>query len=59
MAAAPGTRLIGPSVFLDLHATVPGAVAPLRCWITPLDAPRDTLRRLGVALAGAGRATGS
>ncbi len=59
LAAAPGTRLIGPSAFLDLHATTPGAAAPLRCWVTPLDAPRDSLRRLGVVLAGSGQVTGS
>jgi hypothetical protein len=59
MAAGPGTRLIGPSVFLDLYATTPGAAPLLRCWITPLDAPRDSLRRLGVVLAGSGRVAGS
>jgi len=59
MAAGPGTRLLGPSVFLDLRPVLPGSTARLRLWITPLDVPRDALRRLGIVLAGRGLESGS
>ena len=39
MTIGVGTRLLGPSVFLDLLAASNPAGKPLRTWLTPLDAP--------------------
>jgi len=48
------TRLLGPSVFLDLtFATTPQTVR-CRRWITPFDAPAQALRRWTVLLPSAG-----
>jgi hypothetical protein len=47
----PGTRLIGPSVFLDLLAESNPAGERLRTWLTPLDVPPPVLRRWRVVLA--------
>lgn len=53
------TRLLGPSVFLDLTFATGGNGERYRCWITPFDAPAQALRRWTVCLPGAGsRATG-
>lgn len=45
-----GTRLLGPSVFLDLHADFPAAGGRYRCWLLPFDAPEPVLRRWSVVL---------
>jgi hypothetical protein len=49
-----GTRLIGPSVFLDLLAESNPAGERLRTWLTPFDAPPRVLRRWSVVLARSG-----
>jgi len=59
MAAGPGMRLLGNTVVLDLRPALPGSIPGLRLWITPLDMPRDALRRLGIVLAGRGLESGS
>jgi len=50
-----GTRLLGPSVFLDLRVAYTQAPGRLQCWITPLDAPRHVTRRWSVVLPLCGR----
>jgi hypothetical protein len=45
-----GTRLIGPSVFLDLLAESNLADQRLRTWLTPFDLPTPVLRRCSVVL---------
>lgn len=53
------TRLLGPSVFLDLTFATGGHGERCRRWITPFDAPAQALRRWTVLLPSAGlRATG-
>lgn len=44
------TRLLGPSVFLDLHAVSPASGRPYRYWLLPFDAPVAVLRRWSVVL---------
>jgi hypothetical protein len=51
----PGTRLLGPSVFLDLRTSSPGAKVRLRYWISPFDAPARVLRQWSVVLPRCGR----
>lgn len=55
MAIGRGTRLLGPSVFLDLRVADPRSTARLRCWITPLDAPGHVVRQWSVVLPRGGR----
>jgi hypothetical protein len=55
MAIGAGTRLLGPSVFLDLLVASNPAGQPLRTWLTPLDAPTQAIRRLSVVLPRSGR----
>jgi hypothetical protein len=50
-----GTRLLGPSVFLDLRVAYAQAPGRLRCWITPLDAPGRVMRQWSVVLPLCGR----
>ena len=45
-----GTRLLGPSVFLDLRAASPAPGGRYRCWLLPFDAPEAVLRRWSVVL---------
>jgi hypothetical protein len=54
-----GTRLLGPSVFLDLVVVSNPAGERLRTWLTPLDVPPQALRRWSVILPRAGRVVGS
>ena len=54
-----GTRLLGPSVFLDLLADSNLAGKRFRTWLTPLDVPRLAIRRWSVVLPRSGRVTGS
>ena len=53
------TRLLGPSVFLDLHAASNAAGNPVRTWLTPLDVPTQAIRRWSVVLPRCGRRAGS
>ena len=46
----PGTRRLGPSVFLDLRVTSTGVRRRMRLWLTPFDVAADDLRRWTVAL---------
>ncbi|MGI9247102.1 MAG: hypothetical protein ACR2I8_10460 [Steroidobacteraceae bacterium] len=48
----PGTRMVGPSVFLDLRYGGHG----YRRWLTPFDVPAADLRRWSVVLPSSGRA---
>jgi hypothetical protein len=50
-----GTRLLGPSVFLDLRFAVGGRQVRCRRWLTVFDVPADTLRRWTVVLPTCGR----
>jgi hypothetical protein len=52
----PGTRILGPSVFIDLVCGVSVGHPCIRRWITPLDVPRDVLRRWSIVLLAAGQA---
>ena len=45
-----GTRLLGPSVFLDLHAASPVLAGRYRYWLLPFDAPEQVLRHWSVVL---------
>ena len=54
-----GTRLLGPSVFLDLSAESNPAGKRFRAWLTPLDVPLQAIRRWSVVLPRSGRVTGS
>jgi hypothetical protein len=53
-----GTRLLGPSVFLDLLVDSNPAGERFRVWLTPLDVPSPSIRRWGVLLPGCGRSAG-
>jgi hypothetical protein len=53
----PATRLMGPSVFLDLRGT--DTEARYRHWLTPLDLPPADLRRLTLVLPRSGPQEGS
>ena len=55
-AIGPGTRRLGPSVFLDLQFASGGRPAVYRRWLTPLDVPGVMLRRWSVVLPCSGRA---
>jgi hypothetical protein len=44
------TRLLGPSVFLDLYAASPVLAGRYRFWLLPFDAPEPVLRRWSVVL---------
>ena len=59
MTIGVGTRLLGPSVFLDLLAASNPAGKPLRTWLTPLDVTAQAIRRWGVVLPHSGRAARS
>jgi len=50
------TRLLGPSVFIDLDCGVSAAYPRIRRWLTPLDVPGDVLRRWSIVLLAAGQA---
>jgi hypothetical protein len=45
-----GTRLLGPSIFLDLRAASPALAGRYRYWLLPFDAPVQVLRRWSVVL---------
>jgi hypothetical protein len=49
------TRLLGPSVYLDLHAVSPEPAWRSRRWISPFDAPEYVLRQWSVVLPRSGR----
>jgi hypothetical protein len=50
-----GTRLLGPSVFLDLRFEMAGQPRRYCGWLTPLDVPADRLRHWSVVLPSSGR----
>ena len=54
-----GTRLVGPSVFLDLLADSNPAGKRFRTWLTPFDVPSQAIRRWSVVLPRCGRVAGS
>ncbi|MGL6221981.1 MAG: hypothetical protein ACRC6L_00190 [Steroidobacteraceae bacterium] len=54
-----GTRLLGPSVFLDLHAASPVLAGRYRYWLLPFDAPAQALRRWSVVLPHCWRVAGT
>jgi hypothetical protein len=54
-----GTRLIGPTVFLDLTVDSNPTGNRFRTWLTPLDVPAAALRRWRVVLPRCGRLAGS
>jgi hypothetical protein len=54
-AIGPRTRILGPSVFIDVHCAVGGVPQAYRRWLTPLDVPAAALRRWSVVLPHAGR----
>jgi hypothetical protein len=54
LVIGPRTRLLGPSVFLDLAYASTTQTVRCRRWITPLDAPAQALRRWTVLLPGVG-----
>ena len=51
-----GTRLLGPSVFLDLVVDSNPTGERFRTWLTPLDVPALAIRRWSVVLPRCGRA---
>ena len=51
-----GTRLLGPSVFLDLVVDSNRAGERFRTWLTPFDVPSPAIRRWRVVLPRCGRA---
>ena len=55
MTIGVGTRMLGPSVFLDLLAASNPAGKPFRTWLTPLDVPAQAIRRWSVLLPRSGR----
>jgi hypothetical protein len=55
----PRTRVLGPSVFLDLRFAAGGPSGAYRRWLTPLDVPAPVLRRWTVVLPWAGRVASS
>jgi hypothetical protein len=52
----PATRILGPSVYIDIDCGVSAVYPRTRCWITPLDVPRDMLRRWSIVLLAAEQA---
>ncbi|HEX9208575.1 MAG TPA: hypothetical protein VF851_10080 [Steroidobacteraceae bacterium] len=59
VAVGSGTRRLGPSVFLDLTFANGSCREHCRRWITPCDAPAQSLRRWRVVLPSLGsRASG-
>ena len=46
----PGTRRLGPSVFLDLRVASSGGCRRVCCWLTPFDVAAADLRRWIVVL---------
>jgi hypothetical protein len=54
-----GTRLVGPTVFLDLAVASNPAVRRLRAWLTPFDVPAQAIRRWSVILPRSGQVAGS
>ena len=56
MAIGVGTRLIGPSVFLDLLVDSNPAGERFRTWLTPFDVPSPAIRRWSVVMPRCGRA---
>lgn len=52
----PATRILGTSVYIDVDCGVSTVYPRVRCWITPLDVPRDALRRWTIVLLAAGQA---
>jgi hypothetical protein len=55
----PGTRRLGPSVFLDLRVAAAGGGRRVGCWLTPFDVAATDLRRLLAALPLCGRVAGA
>ena len=54
-----GTRVIGPSVFLDLRVESNPTGERFCTWLTPLDVPSSAIRRWSVVLPRCGRPVGS
>jgi hypothetical protein len=59
MAIGVGTRLVGPSVFLDLGVASNPSAKRIRTWLTPFDVPAQAIRRWCVILPRAGQVAGS
>ena len=59
VAIGIGTRLVGPSVFLDLDVACNPSAPRLRTWLTPLDVPPGAIRRWSVLLPRSGGVAGS
>ena len=55
VALGPSSRILGPSVFLDLHFVVAGRRWRHRRWLLQYDVPADVLRRWTVVLPRSGR----
>lgn len=55
VAVERGTRLLGPSIFLDLRVSYAQGPGRLQCWITPLDAPGQIMRQWSFVLPLCGR----
>jgi hypothetical protein len=55
VTVGPSSRILGPSVFLDLHFVVAGRRRRHRRWLLKYDVPADVLRRWTVVLPGSGR----
>jgi hypothetical protein len=51
----PGTRVLGPSLLLEIEPAEPGGVGRRRAWLTTLDLPAEALRRWTVVLPTSGR----
>jgi len=59
LAIGAGTRLVGPSVFLDLEVACNLPGKRLRAWLTPLDVPTQAIRRWSIILPRSGRVSRS
>ena len=59
VAIGAGTRLVGPSVFLDLEVACNLPGKRLRAWLTPLDVPTQAIRRWSIILPRSGRVSRS
>jgi hypothetical protein len=55
LAVGRGTRLLGPSVFLDLRVGGTERPGRVQCWITPFDVPEHVMRQWSVVLLCDGR----
>jgi hypothetical protein len=51
----PSTRLLGASLFVEVRHGHAAGAKRTRCWLTPLDLPREVLRRWSIVLLARGR----